>query len=71
MALSEAHDSGIRLRRVEGISPNDSVTHVDQLQEEELEALLAGADGGPVLGPTSLEVGDVIAFTDFYRVERA
>jgi len=68
MALSEVRRQGTRLARVDEVSPADEVVHVDQLSDAALDALLAGA---PVEGavPRELDVGDVVVFRDYYRVE--
>lgn len=71
MALSEAHASRIRLRRVDGVGPADTVKHVDQLSECDLDALVATVDGSGVPCGTTLDLGDVVVFEDYYRVELA
>jgi len=60
MALSEVRRQGTRLVRRTDL--------VDQLSDAALDALLAGA---PVEGavPRELDVGDVVVFRDYYRVE--
>jgi len=70
MALSEVHQSGLSLRRVEAPGVEDTVRHVDELSDEELSAFLAGLHG-PAGAPGPLEAGEVIVFTDYFRVERS
>lgn len=69
MALSEVQQSGLSLRRVEGSGAEGSVRHVDELTDEELSAFLAGINGASVT-PGPLEAGEVIVFTDYFRVEQ-
>jgi len=68
MALSETQRSGHTIRRAEEIRGSDTVRHVDELSEAELSALLAGTDGG-VSGTAPLEPGEIIVFTDYFRVQ--
>ncbi|WP_195892463.1 hypothetical protein [Halopiger goleimassiliensis] len=77
MALSEqSHQEPVRrahaLRRVESVDPSASVRHVDQLEPAELELLLGLADSDASIpaDESPLEAGEVIVFTDYYRVER-
>jgi len=69
MALSEVQRSGWSVRRVESIGGEDTVRHVDELSDEELSAFLAGINGASI-GTAPLDDGDVIVFTDYFRVER-
>ena len=59
-------------RRLESVDPTRNVRHVDQLEPDELEALLAlvGTDASIPVEASPLEPGDVIVFTDYYGVER-
>ena len=70
MALSEVGRQGTRLTPVETVRPDGDVVHVDQLSAAELDALLAGTAGDGSL-PAGLDVGDVVVFTDYYRVDAA
>lgn len=73
MALSEVHRPGLQLRRVESVGDDERVRHVDELSESELTEFLGlVADDAPlrVDGESALTEDDIIAFTDFYRVER-
>lgn len=69
MALSEVQQSGLTLRRVEEVRGEDSVRHVDELSEEELGAFLVGLHGAAI-APGPLEAGEVVVFTDYFRVEQ-
>ncbi|MFD1588029.1 hypothetical protein ACFR9U_13665 [Halorientalis brevis] len=69
MALSEVQHSGWSVRRVDSVGGDDTVRHVDELSEDELSAFLAGVNGGS-MGTVPLDDGDVIVFTDYFRVER-
>jgi len=72
MALRQVRP-GLQLRRVESVNPGERVRHVDQLTERELElfeALVGDDEPVRVDGDTPLSDGEIITFTDFYRVER-
>ena len=78
MATSEqSHtDLGSRqvtVRRVESVAPPATVRHIDQLEAAALEEFLAllGSDRAVTAAETSLSVGDVIVFTDYYRISSA
>ena len=62
-----------RLERVESVAANTSVRHVDQLDTGTLDAFYdAVTQGRPVTAAdVDLEPGEVIVFTDYYRVTRA
>lgn len=68
MALSEVQRSGLSVRRVESVRSEDAVRHVDELSDEELSAFLAGVNGASV-GTGPFDDGEVIVFTDYFRVE--
>jgi len=63
----------VRLERVESVAPDATVRHVDQLDSETLEAVYTAlsADRSVPAAGTGLEPGEVIVFTDYFRVERA
>lgn len=69
MALSEVQRSGCTVRRIETVGGDEVIRHVDELSDQELTAFLAGVDGGTV-SAGSLTDGDVIVFTDYFRIER-
>lgn len=60
----------VTVRPVESVAPTATVRHVDQLETAALEEFLAllGGDRPMTAADTSLSVGDVIVFTDYYRV---
>ncbi len=79
MATSELQRRSVRpesvavqLERVPSAPADATVRHVDQLDTETLDAVYrAVADDRPVpAAETDLEPGEVIVFTDYYRVER-
>jgi hypothetical protein len=73
MALSEVHRPGLQLRRVTTVRGTERVRHVDELSESELSEFLALVEREAPMrvdGESALTADDVIAFTDFYRVER-
>lgn len=73
MALSEVHRPGLQLRRVAEVRDTERVRHVDELSESELSEFLVLVErDAPIRvdGESALSEDDIIAFTDFYRVER-
>jgi len=62
----------VRLERVESVAPDATVRHVDQLDSDTLDAVYEAlsADRPVPAGRTGLEPGEVIVFTDYFRVER-
>lgn len=75
MASSEQSRSDLlgrplTVRRVESVDATATVRHVDQLDADELDAFvgLVENDRPTVAGDVSLEEGEVIVFTDYYRV---
>ncbi|WP_394347993.1 hypothetical protein [Natronorubrum halophilum] len=72
MAASELHRRSLRLERVESVTAETNVRHVDQLDAETLESFYTTLEDdlpGPGSDP-DLEDGEVIVFTDYYRVKR-
>ncbi|MFC6716802.1 hypothetical protein ACFQGT_16890 [Natrialbaceae archaeon GCM10025810] len=71
MPTSEALLPSVTLRPIDSIPSDAPVRHVDQLDERALEQFLALRSGTSIdPGEASLEAGEVIVFTDYYRVER-
>ena len=76
MATSElqrsdhAHRS-LHLERVETVATGETVRHVDQLETETLDSFYRTlVDGRSIpVSDTGLELGEIIVFTDYYRVE--
>lgn len=68
MALSEVRRPAFSLRPVESVSVTDDVYHVDQLSEADFEALVAPSDDDGVAFD-GLDAGDIVVFTEYYRVE--
>ncbi|WP_226480506.1 hypothetical protein [Natrinema amylolyticum] len=62
----------VRLERVESVAANATIRHVDQLDTKTLAAVYrAVSEDRPVsTAETDLEPGEIIVFTDYYRVER-
>ncbi|RQG99744.1 hypothetical protein [Natrarchaeobius oligotrophus] len=58
------------LHRADSIENGDRIRHVDQLEGETLQLFLELLDGGRSTVPATcgLERGDVIVFTDYYRI---
>ncbi|MDS0475191.1 hypothetical protein [Natrinema sp. 1APR25-10V2] len=73
MSTSNTAMPRLRVREVETVGAADAVTHVDELSEETLQRFYEVVESGPVTGleDASLEPGEVIVFTEYYRVERA
>lgn len=51
---------------VEQVSPDAHVRHFDELDESAQSFLADGGEAGTV--PEDLDDGDVVVFTDYYRV---
>ncbi len=73
MPASELRRRSLTLERVDSLGSNASVRHVDQLDSETVTAFYeAVSDDREVpAAETDLEAGEIIVFTDYYRVERA
>ncbi|AFO57697.1 MULTISPECIES: hypothetical protein [Natrinema] len=61
-----------RLEQVESVAASATVRHVDQLDTETLAAVYrAVSNDRPVsTAATDLEPGEILVFTDYYRVAR-
>ncbi|SEH12943.1 hypothetical protein SAMN04487967_1044 [Natronorubrum sediminis] len=77
MASSELHHSdqfhqSLHLERVESVTSDATVRHVDQLETETLETIYAALEGNGSIPATDvdLEVGEIIVFTEYRRVVR-
>ncbi|WP_254525140.1 hypothetical protein [Natrinema caseinilyticum] len=72
MTASELRRRSVTVERVESVTATATVRHVDQLDSETLAAFYeAVTDDRPVSpAETILEEGEIIVFTDYYRVER-
>ena len=71
MATSSTTSRSLTLRRVESIDAAATVRHVDQFDEETLDAFYRALEGARPLAATGidLEPGTVVVATDYYRVE--
>ena len=72
MALSESTGQRLTVRPVDRVHAADSVRHVDQLSETARERFYDCVDSNSAvttLEATDFEPGEVIVFTDYYRVE--
>ncbi|WP_090619923.1 hypothetical protein [Natrinema salaciae] len=65
MAVSDLRRRSLTLERVESVATDATVRHVDQLDPEPLAVFYEA-----VTDETNLEPGEVIAFTEYYRVQR-
>jgi hypothetical protein len=72
MAASELRRRSLTLERIESVPASATVRHVDQLDSETFEAFYDAVTGDHCVsaGATDLEPGEVIVFTEYYRVER-
>jgi hypothetical protein len=72
-ATSEPQRRSVTLERVESVPTDATVRHVDQLDSETLAAFYeAVSTRRPVSASgTDLEAGEVIVFTEYYRVQRS
>ena len=73
MASGELLRRPFVLERTESVPTDATVRHVDQLDTETLESFYETLEGdGSTLDATvDLEVGEIIVFTDYYRVVSA
>ncbi|ELY41260.1 hypothetical protein [Natronorubrum tibetense] len=73
LASSEILRRSRHLERVESVTAEATVRHVDQLDTETLDAFYSAltADRPVSEADVDLESGEVIVFTDYYRVARA
>ncbi|WP_247002467.1 hypothetical protein [Halosolutus gelatinilyticus] len=64
--------STLQLRRVSAVEVEAAVRHVDQLDEETLTAVYDAVENDRSISTVGaeLESGEIIVFTDYYRVER-
>ncbi|SIR66787.1 hypothetical protein [Natronorubrum thiooxidans] len=71
MATSELRGSSLKLTRIESVSPDATVRHVDQLETETLDTFYAAVEGNrPITAAEmGLDAGDVIVGTEYYRVD--
>ena len=71
MATSSTTGRSLALRRVESVDETTTVRHVDQLDEETLDAFYRALEGArsPAATGVTLEPGTVVVATDYYRVE--
>ncbi|MFB1063804.1 hypothetical protein [Natrinema sp. H-ect4] len=72
MAASTFRSRSLTLERVESVERDATVRHVDQLDSETLAAFYGAITGDRTvpITATDLEPGEVIVFTDYYRVKR-
>ncbi|GAB3671816.1 hypothetical protein [Halopiger thermotolerans] len=61
----------LTVRRVESVDSTATVRHVDQLETDEFQAFYDLLEDGQALPAeeTALEDGDIVVFTDYFRVE--
>nr|WP_160067891.1 hypothetical protein [Natronorubrum halalkaliphilum] len=73
MAASEYHRRSRHLERVESVTADETVRHVDQLDSDTLETVYEAVENDRPIPATEfgLEEGEIIVFTDYYRVNRA
>ncbi|MFC6769476.1 hypothetical protein [Natrinema soli] len=73
MSTCDTAVSRLRVREVETVGAVDAVTHVDELSDETFQRFYEAVESDSTAGlaDASLEAGEVIVFTDYYRVERA
>ncbi|OLZ39792.1 hypothetical protein A6E15_01805 [Natrinema saccharevitans] len=63
----------VKLERIPSVPADATVRHVDQFETGTLDVIYhAVAENRPIpAAETGLEPGEVLVFTDYYRVERA
>ncbi|QLK27493.1 hypothetical protein HYG81_07805 [Natrinema zhouii] len=72
-AATDLRGHAVTLERVESVPADAPVRHVDQLEGETLTAFYEAVtdDRSVPAAEVDLEAGEIIVFTDYYRVERA
>ncbi|QRV13664.1 hypothetical protein [Haloterrigena salifodinae] len=70
MASGELLQRQLRLERADSVSTGATVRHVDQLDTDTLEAFYESLEANRTLAESDvdLEAGDIIVFTEYYRV---
>ncbi|WP_440763464.1 hypothetical protein [Natronorubrum sp. DTA7] len=73
MTSSDLLRRSLHLERVESVTAETTVRYVDQLDTETLDSFYGALTQGRSISATDadLEPGEVIVFTDYYRVTRA
>ena len=73
MASGELLQRQVRLERVESVPTGATVRHVDQLDAATLAAFYESLEENRSLSASDvdLEAGEIIVFTEYYRVVRA
>ncbi|MFA9425584.1 hypothetical protein [Natronorubrum sp. A-ect3] len=71
MATSELRGSSLKLTRIESVSADETVHHVDQLESEALDTFYEAVGGNrPITAAEiGLDAGDVIVGPEYYRVD--
>ena len=72
MLTSDTPAPSLGLRRTDTVRAVDAVRHVDELEEPALDRFLAAVDAGgtvPTVDGPSFDGGEVVVYTDYYRVE--
>ncbi|WP_436345734.1 hypothetical protein [Natronorubrum sp. FCH18a] len=73
MESSDLLQRSLHLERVESVTADATVRHVDQLDTETLDSFYEALTDGRSIpeADVDLELGEVIVFTENYRVTRA
>ncbi|ELY45172.1 hypothetical protein [Natronorubrum sulfidifaciens] len=71
MATSELRGSSLKLTRIESVSADATVRHVDQLESETLDTFYTALEGNrPITtAEIGLNAGDIIVGPEYYRVD--
>ena len=70
--MSRAVDSPSEVTRTETVPENARVRHFDELDDTDQEFLVDATSGDgsrPSAARSGLSAGDVVVFTDYYRVQ--
>ena len=59
----------VRVTPTESVPAGSRVRHFDELSDSAQDAVAGADDGAVIRGSSGLSTGEVIVFTDYYRVE--
>ena len=59
----------VRVTRTESVPADSRVRHFDELSDSAQDVVAGADDGTVVCGAPDLSAGEVIVFTDYYRIE--
>ena len=72
MATGEFIHRSLAIQRIDEVDATVSVRHLDELAEPVLERFIDAVESGSAIGEegdSPFEPGDVVVYTDYYRIE--